>query len=103
MNGAKVTAPGALTSGPRFSGDPQGSAGSARRVTQMSWKPTFPGRCEEKYNVSPSVEMDGETSAEGPLMGGGSGSGMPQGSCGFSRVVTQISASGLPGPVPRSK
>jgi hypothetical protein len=64
MNGANVTLNGVLTFVPRFSGGSQAAVAPARRATQMSRNPMFPGRCEAKYNVSPSVEIEGANSAE---------------------------------------
>jgi hypothetical protein len=59
-----------LTAGPRLTGSAQGSLAVGRVATQRSRLLDPPGRPEQKYSSSPSVEMHGPCSEDEVLKGG---------------------------------
>src|SRR5215813_1713539 len=54
----------------RLTGEFQGEARLSRCATQMSFPPTPPGRLDEKYRLSPSLEIAGLPSLNGELITG---------------------------------
>ena len=79
-----------LMDGPRFLGEPQGLPFDGRVVIHISQLPNPPGRSEKKRSIRPSGDIHVTPPPEGLLTVGPRFTGVPQGSEGIARVLTQM-------------